>query len=309
MDLALITMGKIIEMFVILVVGFLAFKVNILDNESNKRLSAMLTKIISPALLFMSYQLEFDKKRMEGLIVTLLLAILTHVVSIVVSNLAIRRGTSKDVEIERFSCVYSNCGFIGIPLIQAIYGQEGVFYMTAYITIFNLFVWSHGLTLMCGKASSFLATVKKCVQPVTVMIVLGIICFLFGIKIPEVIGNPLKTIGAMNTPVAMIVAGCNLAESDLMGTLKRMRSYYISFIKLILIPVICTVIMKFIPMDPIYITSVLIGVACPAGAMGTVLALQYDKNSNYASELFTLTTLLSLFTIPLSIMIMGMLIS
>lgn len=305
MELAMITMGKIVEMFIILLIGFLAFKFDILDNASNKRLSAMLTKVISPALLFMSYQLEFDEERLKGLITTLLLATLTHLISIVVANLMFKKGSSADVEIERFSCVYSNCGFIGIPLIQAIYGQEGVFYMTAYITIFNLFVWSHGLTLMCGTASSPIATIKKCIQPVTIMIFLGIICFLLRIKVPAIIGNSFNCIGAMNTPVAMIVAGCNLAESDLIGTLKRSRSYVISFVKLVLIPIICILVMKFIPAGPVFVTSVLIGVACPAGAMGTVLALQNDKNSNYASELFTLTTLLSLVTIPGVIMVMG----
>ena len=306
MEFALITMNKIGQMFVILLVGYLAFKLHILDNASNKRLSGLLTKIISPFLVFMSYQMDFDAERLKGLLITLALAFLTHFLSIAVAQVAISKKASANAEIERFSLVYSNCGFIGIPLISAIYGSEGIFYMTAYITVYNILVWSHGLILMCGS-STFLGTIKKCMQPATFAIALGILFFVLQIRIPAILSEPISQVGSMNTPVAMIVAGCNLAESDLMGAMRRLRSYYISFLKLILIPILCILVMKFIPVSEVYVISVLVGVSCPVGAMGTMLALQYDKNSNYATELFAITTILSLITIPFVMMVMGFL--
>ncbi len=306
MELALITMGKIAEMFIIMLVGVLAFKLDIVDSTSNKHLSGLLLKVISPALIFMSYQIDFQPDRLRGLLVTLALSVASHVWMILVANLLIRPGKRANVEIERFSVIYSNCGFIGIPLINAIIGKEGVFYMTAYITIFNLSVWSHGLALMCG-ATSFKAALKKFVQPATVAIALGIICFMARLRLPAVLANPLDMIGSMNTPVAMLVAGCNLAESDFLGTLKRPRSYYICFLKLLLMPFISLLILKFMPVASICVMTVLIAIACPTGAMGTLMALQYDKDSNYASELFAITTVLSLVTIPAVIFLMGIL--
>ncbi|MCD8221245.1 MAG: AEC family transporter [Clostridiales bacterium] len=307
MELALITMGKICEMFVILLIGALAFKTGILDSASNKHLSSLLLKVISPALIFMSYQIDFEPERLQGLILMLGLSLLSYVWSILVVNLALPKGKNGNVEIERISAIYSNCGFIGIPLINAIVGKEGVFYMTAYITIYNLMIWSHGLATMCGT-TDIRTVLKNFVQPATIAIGLGIICFVGRIHLPSVIANPLDLVGDMNTAVAMLVAGCNLMESDLIGALKRPRSYYVCFLKLLLVPFVSILILKFIPVNSLFITTLLVAIACPAGAMGTMMALQYDKDSNYATELFTLTTIFSLVTIPIVILLMGILI-
>lgn len=304
MELALITMEKIIEMFIIMMIGVAAFRFGIMDGTSNKRLSGLLLKVISPVMLFMAYQIDFQPERLRGLGITLILSALSFVWTILIVNLLIRPGKSPNAEIERMASIYSNCGFIGIPLINGILGKEGVFYLTAYITMFNISIWSHGLILMCGSAS-LKTTLKNFIQPATIAIFLGIICFLLRIRIPSVAANPLNMVGDMNTPVAMIVAGCNLAESNLLEAMKRPRTYWMSFIKLILVPVFSILFLKIISAEQIYTMTVLIAIACPTGAMGTMFALQYNKDSNYASELFTISTVLSLVTIPLMILIAG----
>lgn len=305
MELALITMEKIIEMFLIMIIGAAAFKTGIIDAPANKRLSGLLLKVISPAMLFMAYQIDFEPERLRGLGITLGLSALSFVWTILLVNMLIRPGKSRNVEIERMASIYSNCGFIGIPLINGIMGREGVFYLTAYITAFNIAVWSHGLALMCGT-SSLKTTLKNFIQPATIAIGLGVLCFLLQIRLPSVAANPLNMVGDMNTPVAMLVAGCNLAESNLPEAVKRSRSYWISFIKLLLIPFVSILLLKLIPAEQIYTMTVLIAIACPTGAMGTMFALQYNKDSNYASELFTISTVLSLVTIPFVILLAGL---
>lgn len=304
MELALITMEKIFEMFIIMLLGAIAFRTGIVDGAANKRLSGLLLKVISPALLFMAYQIDLEPERLRGLGITLALSALSYVWTILLVNVLIRPGKSRAVEIERMAAIYSNCGFIGIPLINGIMGMEGVFYITAYITMFNIAVWSHGLMIMSGSAS-VRETLRNFIQPATIAIGLGIVCFLLQIRVPDVVANPLNMVGDMNTPMAMLVAGCNLAESDLLGALKRKSTYWISFIKLILVPVVSILFLKLIPVEEIYIMTVLIAIACPTGAMGMMFALQYNKDSNYASELFTVTTILSLVTIPLVMLLAG----
>ena len=298
MELTLITIEKIVEMFLILFAGVIAFRVDIIDHQTNKRLSGLLLQVICPAMLFMSYQIEFRQERFLGLVLTAALGVASMVAAIVVIQFLVPDKGRANAEIERLSAIYSNCGFIGIPLINGILGSEGVFYITAYITVFNLIIWSHGLALMTGSAD-IKTVVRQFIQPATIAIGLGIACFLARIQVPSIVAEPMKMVGDMNTPLAMLVAGCNLAESNLLSALKRPRTYWISFLKLLAEPLLALLILAFVPVNLMVKLAVLVASACPTCAMGTMFALQYNRDSNYASELFAITTLLSLFTIPL----------
>ncbi len=298
MELTLITIEKIVEMFLILFAGVIAFRVDIIDHQTNKRLSGLLLQVICPAMLFMSYQIEFRQERFLGLVLTAALGVASMVAAIVVIQFLVPDKGRANAEIERLSAIYSNCGFIGIPLINGILGSEGVFYITAYITVFNLIIWSHGLALMTGSAV-IKNVVRQFIQPATIAIGLGIVCFLARIQVPSIVAEPMKMVGDMNTPLAMLVAGCNLAESNLLSALKRPRTYWISFLKLLAEPLLALLILAFVPVNLMVKLAVLVASACPTCAMGTMFALQYNRDSNYASELFAITTLMSLFTIPL----------
>lgn len=301
MELAGITFEKIVEMFFILMTGAIAYRFGIIDAPTNKKLSGILLKIISPAMIISSYQIEYRADLIQGLGITLILSALSFLLTIGLSQLAIRKGQNQNAEIERMSVIYSNCGFIGIPLISGLLGREGVFFMSAYITMFNIFLWSHGVVLVCGS-SSVKETLKNFVQPATVSIAIGVLLFVFRIRLPEVLGNPVESVGNMNTPVAMLVAGCSLAQSDLLACLKRARTYYISFLKLFAVPLLTLAMLAVFRVDRTIAVTILIAAACPAGASGTMFALEYQKDSNYASELFTITTVMSLITMPVMIL-------
>lgn len=298
MDLAYITATKIIEMFIILLVGAGAYKAGIADEETGSRLTRVLLGIISPCVILLSYQIDFDKERLYGLAVTAILSFASFVIAITVSKIAVSKNTGTDMAVERMSIVYSNCGFIGIPLIDGILGGEGVFYMTAYLTVFNLFVWSHGIMLMSGKSESMKKTVRSLINPSNAAIILGVFLFLTGIKLPEIIREPVGLIGGMNTPAAMMISGINLAQSDFLGGLKNKRTYIVSLSKLIIVPGLTLLLLMAAGADRSISITILTAAACPSGAMGTMFALQYKRNSQYASNLLTITTVLSLITIP-----------
>ncbi|MBE5991643.1 MAG: AEC family transporter [Paenibacillaceae bacterium] len=298
MDLAYITATKIIEMFIILLIGAGAYKAGIADEETGSRLTRILLNIISPCVILLSYQIDFDKERLYGLAVTAILSFASFVIAIAVSKITVSKNTGTDMAVERMSIVYSNCGFIGIPLIDGILGGEGVFYMTAYLTVFNLFVWSHGIMLMSGKSESVKKTVRSLINPSNAAIILGVFLFLTGIKLPEIIREPVGLIGGMNTPAAMMISGINLAQSDFLGGLKNKRTYIVSLSKLIIVPGLTLLLLMAAGADRSISITILTAAACPSGAMGTMFALQYKRNSQYASNLLTITTALSLITIP-----------
>lgn len=305
MELVWITVEKIVEMFLLILVGVTAYKTGVIDSEANKKLSGLLLKVVSPVLILMAYQIEFREELLSGLFAVMVFSMISFVLTIGLANGMIRPGNSRNPEIERMAVIYSNCGFIGMPLMNGLMGREGVFYMTAYMTVYNIFIWSHGLVSMCG-AGSVKETLRRFVQPATIAIGIGLLLFLLRIRLPEVIYNPLDMLGNMNTPLAMIVAGCSLAESDLMGALKRSRTYLISVLKLLAAPMITLIAPVLLHADRAVALTVLVGAACPTGAMVSMFALQYDKDSRYATELFTISTILSLLTIPFAILIGNM---
>ena len=193
---------------------------------------------------------------------------------------------------------YSNSGFIGIPLISGVLGDKGVFYMTAYVTVFNVLFWTHGVWLM-GDRGRLQDVWKNLFTPTIVAVVFGLIFFIFQIRLPTPLSEPVQMIGSMNTPLAMIIAGANLAQGDVRKSLKNIRLYWISFLKLVLSPLIGLGILFFMRVDFTVAFTVFIAMACPAGAMTIMFAERYGKDVFYATEGFMITTVLSAATIPL----------
>ena len=304
MNLAHSTVNKIVEMFFIMVIGAAALKTGFVETGTSKKMSGLLLNVVTPCMIIMSYQMEFDKDLLIGLVVTVGLSGASLILSILLSGILVKARENPDMAVERMSMVYSNCGFIGIPIVNGLLGTKGVFFMTAYITVFNILIWSHGIMLMKGKAGDIKSTMKNLINPSTAAIGAGILFFVTGIHLPEVMGNPLSMIGAMNTPVAMLISGMNLAESELLTCLKSPRTYMISAAKLFVIPMITLLVLMAVKVDYAIAITILVASACPSGATGAMFALQYNKDSQYASKLLAVTTVLSLVTIP-AIMLVG----
>lgn len=153
-----------------------------------------------------------------------------------------------------------------------------------------------------GGAGDFKTICRNLCTPTIIAIFAGVICFVTGIKIPAVIDNPIQYIANMNTPLAMLIAGANLAQSNIVSSLKSLRMYYLCALKLIIFPVIGMLILyifNFQSFDFNVPFTVFIGMACPAGTSAIMFAERYNKDSLYATEIFVLTTILSLITIPL----------
>ena len=245
MDSAKIIAFQAAVMFILLFFGYFLYKKKLLSDESTKQLSAITLTIVNPIVIFNSYMMDFNIELLKGLGISFVLAVAAHLVLIAASTAAVRK-TGKNYMIERFAITYSNCAFMGIPLIKSTFGDEGVFYLTGFITVFNLFMWTHGTLLMSGQKSSGIGETAKnigkvMISPAILSIVLGMIFFFTGLRLPSVIQTPLDYIGSLNTPLAMIVSGATIAKAGLLRGFKNPRVYYIQLFKLILAPAVITV--------------------------------------------------------------------
>jgi malate permease and related proteins len=298
MSLAYIALNQIIVMFLIIIVGIISYKFKLIDKESNKKLSDLLLMLVNPLVIFVSYQRDFSKELLNGLMISFLLAIITHVFGIFISYIVLRGKNNPDVVIERFSSIYSNCGFMGIPLVNGIFGGEGVFFITAYMTIFNLFIWTQGLIMMVGKQDKK-TMLKTLISPTLIAIVLGVIFFILQIRVPDIVFKTADYVASMNTPLAMMIAGVTIAQTDIRKVFAKIRIYLVVIVKLLLIPGILLIIYSRFPIHKTVITTAILAAACPTAATGTLFALKYNKNALYASEIFAITTVASMATIPL----------
>lgn len=296
-DTGLLIGRQILIMFIILAIGALCYLKGLITKEGTKQLSAVELQLVNPLLIFMSYQKEYNSKLLNGLLWSFALSAISFAVMILLSYVFIGKNR-EDKDIERFASVYSNCGFIGIPLINGIYGTDGVLYLTAYVTFFNLLVWTHGYMTMKGERdfSSFLKALKS---PSVIAVFLGLICYLTNIRLPDVPASAMQYVSDMNTPLAMLIAGATAAQTNILKAMKKPAIYLVSALKLLVFPACAFAVCRFLGAPQIVLMTVTIAAACPVATTGTMFAIQMDRKPELCSEFFTITTLLSALTLPL----------
>lgn len=297
MELASLTLYKTLVMTILALVGTATYKIGIVDESINKKLSDLVLTIFTPILLFTSFQKDFSNGLLSGLIVSIVLSGVSFLVIWGISKATVHGKEPDYACVEHIAIMYSNCGFIGIPMAQGIFGTDGVLYMTAYVAMANFLLWSHGIIVMSGKAD--VKSLRKVfTSPTIIAIILGVLCFFLRIRMPQIVEEPMEMIASMNTPMAMMVAGANIAQANLKTVFKKVRLYWLSFVKLVIMPGALVILLHFVPVDETVKTIMVLSTSCPVGVTGSLFALRYGKDAVYASELFAMSTIISIVTVP-----------
>lgn len=297
--LVIIVIKQIIVSFFLLIIGAFCYKKDILSAGEGKSISNFILTFVSPALILDACQITYSEELFHNLLWAFGMSGVSFVVAIAAAQVLISKRKIS-YNIERFSLVYTNCGFIGVPLVQALYGDEGVLYMTSYIAMFNILLWTHGVVCMSERMDKKqIVSILKC--PTIYAIVIGIFSFCMKITYPEVFGTTIAYVADLNTPLAMIVAGISVMQSDFLGAMRRRRIYVVSFLKLLAIPVMAMLAMSLFPCPAIIQVIIVLATGCPVGASVIMFALRYGKDEIYGAELFAVTTIFSLVTMPVLI--------
>ena len=288
---------QLVKMLLIMLVAALCYRIGLINQEGNRNFSNLLLMVINPCLILSVYQTDYDSRLVKGLLISFAAAIAAHLIGILIARIFISEKYGENYVIERFGAVYSNCGFIGIPLINSVLGSEGVFYLTAYMTVFNLLSWTHGLGLL--KGSFDIKNLKEGLRsPMVIATFSAMALFFVQIRLPEVVLDSIDYIADMNTPMAMMVAGFSVAQADLRSLFKDRSLYRVAFFKLLAVPFAVLVFLKLCPLDDTAAYTTLIASACPTATTLTMMAIRFQKDYKYASKIFSLTTILSMVTIP-----------
>lgn len=308
MDLAITAMRQVLVLFLLMFAGFAGVKAGLIRMEGKKAFSDLLVNLICPCMILNSYFAEFQPEIFRNFLWAYAVSLLLILTGLAVTMIFTKKFPVSERPIQRFACIYSNAAFMGFPLIQVMFGEEGLLYASAYVTVFNILLWTHGYMMLSKRGGEtagangggFRKTLKKLVTtPVLVSVALGLVIYLGQIPIPGVVAEPVKLISGMNTPMAMFITGMIIAESNLGKIIRNVQISDMILLRLILIPLVCFGIYLAAGFTGMQAQVVFLLEACPCAAITSVFAVQFGYNEEMAAGSVVVTTLLSIITLPL----------
>lgn len=301
MDNLLTVAQQVAILFVLIGGGALMRWTKLLSVASIDGLVNLLILVVTPSLIIDVFQRPFDASMLKGLAIAFVVSALGHVAVIVAARLCIRHPDESVRRPLQLAAVFSNAGFMGIPLEQAILGDEGVFYGIVYVVVFNLFMWSWGLRVMRGPGRGF--SLKMCVNPGTVGIALGLPLFFLSCRLPAVIGTPIHELANLNTPLAMVIIGYCLAGAKFGRVVRTAGVYVATSIRLLVYPLF--MIAALYPfrhcLDRSMMLATIIAASAPVAAMVSMFATKFNRDVDVAVSVVSGSTLLGILTMPVVI--------
>lgn len=289
---------QVLVLFILIAVGALLTKVGLITDKGSRTMTDVVLYAVTPCVIINAFQREYQPEMLGGLLTALLAAFLSLGVSVLLAELLYHK---KDIDrgvVLKFSVVFSNCGFMALPLQQAVLGEDGVFYGAAFVAMFNIFMWTYGLIVMSRK-TEWKAALRAVCNPGIIGTAVGVIFFVFSVKLPTVLLSPVQMLASLNTPVPMLVIGYHLIHSDLRRVLRDKDAYIAMALRLIVIPLAVMGVMVALRVDATITVSTVIAVGSPVAAFTTMMATRYGRDAALSAGIVSASALASLVTLPL----------
>lgn len=297
MDAFLSVILEVAVILILIVIGYFTVKKGMFTKESLGSITSFLLYIVTPCLIVSSF-LSAESGKLDGwtLLLAAVLPALSIVISIALSYLFFRREPSGRRRVLRFSMIFCNVGFMGIPLVEGIVGSEGVLYGSFFIAVFNIFCWTYGYVMMGGGKVRLKALL---LNPGVIGIVIGLPLYLLDVPVSALFVEPVELISALNTPLAMIVVGGYIAQVKLRAFVSDLAVYKMAVLRLVVAPLLYLALVWLLRPDETLLMSTVIQAATPVAANCVLFAVQYDSDAELASKSVAVSTALSVVTIPL----------
>ena len=299
----LIVAQQVGVLFMLMAVGFACNKAKLLTEVSVKGMVNVLILIVTPCLIVHSFQAHaFKPDLLVGLGWAFALSVLSPVLGMLAAALLLRHADMRQSSVLKTSVVFSNAGFMGIPLEYALLGEDGVFYGVAYVVVFNLLFWSWGLVTFCGSLKDVrLRTLF--LNPGSIGVAVGLPFFLFSWKLPAFVGRPVAMMADLNTPLAMIIIGFNLANAKFGPVLRLPKAYVVGVLRLVALPALFLAVVyglrrAGVSFDGKMAVAITTAASAPVAALTSMFAVRYERDVSLSVGLVSGTTLLSILTMP-----------
>ena len=285
-------------MFSLVAIGFWVRKKGMMSTEGRKNLNELCLNITLPVNTFCAFLGKWDWNMLEGCSIALILSCIYCAVGVVLSHLFYKKEEIARKKTLRYGTMVSNGGFLGNPIIEGIYGSNGLLYASVFLLPVRMMMWSYGMTVFLNEKQKNRGLMKKIfTHPCVVAIYLGIIVMLSGINLPTFMTNTLTGLSKCNTPLSMMLIGMLLAEINPRGIWDKTMIFYTS-VRLLIVPAICFIITAPFDIDPIIRGIMIIVAGLPSSVSTALLSEKHGGDASYATGMIFLTTILSLITLP-----------
>ena len=294
MEMVLILIQQILVMMAMMAIGIALVKTKMLNNDGVGQLSNIAMYVATPAVIIQAFAIDYSKEQLvNGLWVAAFFA-LALLISAVIAYFV----CGKADKVGQYAVIFSNTGFVGIPIIQSLLGPEYVFYVTMTMAVGTFALWTYGIYLMSGDMSQI--SFKKIVtNPAVIALAIGLLLFFAPVHLPAMVDQVLTGMANLNTGLAMLVLGANLGTSNIGLMITDVRLYKASVLRLVVVP-LAVLVTLFIMPCPFEIKMVmLIAEATPCGAATSMLAQMFGADYQYGTGLVIMTTIISMITMPL----------
>lgn len=293
----LIVFGQTISLFLLVAVGYGLYKRHMLDDRGAAQMTDLLLYTVTPCVVLHAFCRPFDPQTARAIGIFALAGAAAMTFGILVGTLLFRRGEENSRAVQKFSMVFSNCGFMGIPLAGALCGEEGTLYASIYVVIFNLFQWTYGAAMMSGQR---LSVRKAFLNPCMLGLAAGLPLFLLSLTLPAPLENAVSMMAGLNSPLAMIVIGVHLAKTDLPATWRDTRCYFAAVMRLVVQPaIVMSVVLALGGLDDKQTLTLAVMCGAPVAASCALFSAKFGRDTVLASRMVALSTLLSMLTLPL----------
>lgn len=299
-----VTAEQTLILFALMGFGAAARFTGIFDASAVKRITDFVLMIVTPCLIISAFRREYDPGALAGAGWALALAVFTHAASIALARVAVRDRDERRRRALRFATVFSNAGFMGLPLEQAVLGAEGVFYGSIYVVVFQIMCWTYGIWEIGGAKGMSLKTV---VNPGTIGVALGLPLFLFSMSPPPVVARPVEIVGDLNTPLSMLVMGFHLGGARFRSALSSLAAYAAMGVRHFAVPAAtCAAAAALCAAGAAgagrtVALAAVIPAAAPFGASVAMFSAKYGGDGEFASAAVAVSTIFSIFTLPLAV--------
>ncbi len=298
---------KVVVLVALALPGFILRKTKLMPDGASKGICNILIYVAIPFLVLMGFQNEtYTQEILVGIGCSALLAVLMHLIALFLAKIAFRRGTEPN-KIAQFSTIFSNCGFFGYPVIDLLFpdAPEAMIYAVIFNAIFNFLSYTLGIYIITGDKKK-VSIIGAIVSPVTIALIVSLPLFFLGISIKNyapTVGLSIDYLGNLATPLAMIVMGIKLADSNPSRLFRNSNMYAVSFLRLVATPVLTTaaalLLRLFLPISNVVISSMVVLAGMPVATVTIAMADAYDKDGEEASIQVIGSTIFSVASIPL----------
>ena len=295
-------------LYIIAGIGFVTDKTGVFTREDAKRVINLLFNIVLPIAVIHSFvNIEYSQEHVQGLFIAFLCSAATHLFAIGISSLTFRKRKSLlEKGLFHYGTVFSNAAFMALPLAKSVIGDEGVFYCSVYIGIFNIFAFTYGIHEISGKKAKI--NIKKIfLNPGSISVIIGVPLFLLKVKLPYIIDYPMEIAGGINSPLAMIIFGTFLANANFKNIFIKKELFFVSFLRLIFIPAVMTLLFSLCGVTGDLLKAMAIAAAAPTATNTAMYAAKYDNDAGLSSEIAAQSSVLSVITMPVMVAISSVL--